>query len=154
MVHTLHDPLDYIVQRHVPLWAARILGSVAYAGSYGVDLFFVLSAYLITELLIREKDENGVLDMKSFYKRRILRIWPLYYFFVPLAAVVPFCNPQHQFTLRYVLPFLCLAGNWSMVAFGWPESVAVPLWSVSVEEHFYLLWLDSLGGEFSERRWS
>jgi peptidoglycan/LPS O-acetylase OafA/YrhL len=140
MVHTTSYPLDYFVQRHVPRWAAEILVSIAYAGSYGVDLFFVLSAYLITELLVREKEERGALDVKSFYIRRILRIWPLYYFFVPLAAIIPFCNPQHAFGLRFVVPFLCLAGNWSLVAFGWPESVAIPLWSVSVEEQFYLLW--------------
>jgi peptidoglycan/LPS O-acetylase OafA/YrhL len=110
------------------------------AGAYGVDLFFVLSAYLITELLLREKEEQGVLDVRSFYIRRILRIWPLYYFFILLAATVPFFNPYHSFTSRFVLPFLFLSGNWSLVAFGWPKSVADSLWSVSVEEQFYLLW--------------
>ena len=71
---------------------------------------------------------------------RILRIWPLYYFFVPLAALVPFLNPEHEFTLRYVLGYLFLAGNWVTIAFGPPLSAALPLWSVSVEEQFYLFW--------------
>src|SRR6202042_94077 len=64
MVHTTSYPLDYFLQRHVPVWVAKALISVSYSGSYGVDLFFVLSAYLITELLIREKEERGSLDVK------------------------------------------------------------------------------------------
>jgi len=138
--HTLNVPLDRLVGRHAPMWFAQFQVSVSRAGAYGVDLFFVLSAYLITELLIREKETRGSLDVKSFYLRRILRIWPLYYFFVPLAALVPFLNPEHEFTMHYVVGFLFLAGNWSTIAFGPPHSAALPLWSVSVEEQFYLLW--------------
>jgi peptidoglycan/LPS O-acetylase OafA/YrhL len=138
--HTAYYPADYFVQRHVPVWLAQIVVSVARAGAYGVDLFFVLSAYLITELLLREKDERGHLDVKAFYIRRMLRIWPLYYFFIALAATVPFLNPTGAFNFRYVVPFLLLAGNWSTIAFGPPQSAALPLWSVSVEEQFYLLW--------------
>jgi peptidoglycan/LPS O-acetylase OafA/YrhL len=138
--HTLNVPLDHLVGRHVPLWFAQLQVSVSRAGAYGVDLFFVLSAYLITELLIREKETRGSLDVKSFYLRRILRIWPLYYFFIPLAALVPFLNPEHAFTMRYVVGFLFLAGNWTTIAFGPPYSAALPLWSVSVEEQFYLFW--------------
>jgi peptidoglycan/LPS O-acetylase OafA/YrhL len=122
------------------MWFAQIQVSISRAGAYGVDLFFVLSAYLITELLIREKEARGSLDVKSFYLRRILRILPLYYFFIPLAALLPLLNPLHAFTPRYVLGFLLLAGNWSTIAFGPPYSAALPLWSVSVEEQFYLLW--------------
>lgn len=138
--HTLNVPLDRLIGRHAPLWFAQIQVSVSRAGAYGVDLFFVLSAYLITELLTREKEERGLLDVKSFYLRRILRIWPLYYFFILLAALVPFLNPNHAFTLRYIVGFLFLAGNWVTIAFGPPYSAALPLWSVSVEEQFYLLW--------------
>lgn len=47
-------------------------------GNYGVPLFFFLSAFLITELLIREQDSFGKINVRSFYIRRILRIWPLY----------------------------------------------------------------------------
>jgi peptidoglycan/LPS O-acetylase OafA/YrhL len=138
--HTAYYPADYFVTRHVPLWLAQIVVSVSRAGAYGVDLFFVLSAYLITELLLREKEERGRLDVKSFYIRRMLRIWPLYYFFIALAAFVPLLNPAGQFNFRYIIPFLLLAGNWSTIAFGPPQSAALPLWSVSVEEQFYLLW--------------
>jgi peptidoglycan/LPS O-acetylase OafA/YrhL len=140
MAHTLWNPADYFVGRHVPLWAAKILAGVTCAGSFGVDLFFVLSAYLITELLVREKEQRGALDVRSFYIRRMLRIWPLYYFFVTLSIFVPFLNPGHAFSLRYILPFLLLAGNWSTVVFGPLHTAVFPLWSVSIEEQFYLLW--------------
>jgi peptidoglycan/LPS O-acetylase OafA/YrhL len=140
VAHNLAYPIDLLVQHHVPPWAAKIGISFVHAGVYGVDVFFALSAYLITELLLREKAVMGSLNVRAFYLRRILRIWPLYYLFVPLAALIPFLNPYHQFTWRYVLPFLLLMGNWSFVAFGWPTTAAMPLWSVSVEEQFYLLW--------------
>ena len=62
-------------------WAAAVCKS----GAFGVDLFFALSAYLITALLLREKESQGALDLKAFYLRRILRIWPLYFTFLTFA---------------------------------------------------------------------
>lgn len=139
--HTL-PTTSSAVHRHLPAWAAKIETSLANAGAYGVDLFFLLSAYLITELLIREKESVGALNVRAFYVRRILRIWPLYYFVLPIVALVPLFNPSGQFSLRYVIPFLLFVGNWSVVMFGWPMPMpaANPLWSVSVEEQFYLAW--------------
>jgi peptidoglycan/LPS O-acetylase OafA/YrhL len=117
-----------------------LVNSLTRAGVFGVDLFFVLSAYLITELLLREKEQFGYLDVRAFYWRRILRIWPLYFFAIGLALFPPL-NRQHGFTWRYVAAFLLLAGNWSVVAWGWPlRTIAIPLWTVSIEEQFYLLW--------------
>lgn len=138
--HIATHPPDYFTQRHISARVEGIWLNISTAGSYGVDLFFVLSAYLITELLIREKEKRGALDVRSFYIRRILRIWPLYFFFIAVVVFVPPLNAQHQLTWRYIVPLLLLLGNWSMVAFGWPDSVADPLWSISVEEQFYLLW--------------
>lgn len=131
------------VTRYADLGAPRwlsIANSATYAGAFGVDLFFVLSAYLITELLLREKDSRGTLDIRAFYIRRILRIWPLYFFCVALG-MLPVFNPAHGFDLRYVGAFLLLSGNWSVVAWGWPaHTIVSPLWTVSIEEQFYLLW--------------
>jgi peptidoglycan/LPS O-acetylase OafA/YrhL len=144
-VFTAHTVGSYtpemFIKHHVPTWLAGTLIAVAKGGAYGVDVFFTLSAYLITELMLREKAQRGTLDVKAFYVRRMLRIWPLYYFFIPLAFAVPFLNPGHAFSVRYLIPFLLLSGNWSLTLFGWHVgSVVVPLWSVSVEEQFYLLW--------------
>ena len=70
-----------ILQRHgiAAVQSGRAAGLGA--GGYGVDLFLTLSSYLITELLLRERQTLGTLDVRRFYLRRILRIWPLYFFF-------------------------------------------------------------------------
>jgi peptidoglycan/LPS O-acetylase OafA/YrhL len=103
------------------------------AGGFGVDLFFVLSSFLITSLLVRETERRGRIDVPAFWLRRILRIWPLYYFFILLCWVFA------DLPLRIVGAFVLFSGNWAMLA--WPvPSIVVPLWSVSVEEQFYLVW--------------
>ncbi len=127
-----------------PHWAA-VANSINYAGAFGVDLFFVLSAYLITELLLREKRQFGKLNIKAFYLRRMLRIWPLYFFYLFAAGLglIPLVSRIEQaLTWRYFAAFLLLAGNWSIVAWGWPalNGVMGHLWTVSIEEQFYLLW--------------
>jgi peptidoglycan/LPS O-acetylase OafA/YrhL len=104
-------------------------------------LFFALSAYLITTLLLREKEIRGSLDVKSFYLRRILRIWPLYFSFVAFAISLNWLGLRSQnLTAPYIVGYATLAGNWIYVFYGLPNSVAIPLWSVSIEEQFYLLW--------------
>lgn len=117
-------------------------------GWVGVQLFFILSGYLITMLLLREEDRFGRVDLRAFWVRRILRIWPLYYLVVFLGF---FVLAWVQGPLRYEgyadgqlrrhLPaFLLFLGNWSMGLFGpvWTDALSV-LWSVCVEEQFYLL---------------
>ncbi len=141
LLHTLYPVATQLSRQAIPRWIPIALRTVAGAGAYGVDLFFVLSAYLITELLLREKRETGTLHVRAFYLRRMLRIWPLYFFFIFLAYFVPYFNPAHtNLRWRNVVWFSLLAGNWSVVVFGWPGRIIAPLWSVSVEEQFYLLW--------------
>lgn len=139
-VHAVRISQQTLTDHRVPSVVAEAMTSLIRAGSYGVDLFFVLSAYLITELLDREKAATQSISLKSFYMRRILRIWPLYYFFLALAAAVPFLNPGHEFSLPHVLLFAVFLGNWSFYFLGWAGYVAIPLWSLSVEEQFYLFW--------------
>ncbi len=122
-----------------PMIAVAFKGFIR-GGGYGVDLFFCLSAYLITALLLKERQETGKLEIRQFYLRRLLRIWPLYYFMIIAAVACTFVDPLQEFGLRYVVAFLFFVGNWSFGLFGWPYSIATPLWSVSVEEQFYLLW--------------
>jgi len=134
-----HDP-EFWTKLGVPMFLARIVGGIGATGAFGVSLFFVLSSYLITELLLREKDLTGDLDVKSFYIRRILRIWPLYFAFLALAIGLQWIFPGQQVTLRAGLWFSLLAGNWFIVFHGFPSSVIFPLWSVSIEEQFYITW--------------
>lgn len=110
------------------------------SGALGVDLFFCLSAYLITVLLLIEWERNGSVSIRKFYLRRLLRIWPLYFAFLGLAMVLPMLGTSQQPFGPHTLPFLLFAGNWSSGFLGYPANVAGPLWSVSLEEQFYILW--------------
>ena len=135
-----NHPMEFYVSHGIPRFIALPAASLIEGGVFGVDLFFVLSAYLITELLLREKQICGSLDVKGFYLRRILRIWPLYFFYIGLA-LIPIFNPNHAFTWRFAAAYLLLAGNWGVIAWGWPiPSIIGPLWTVSIEEQFYLSW--------------
>lgn len=133
--HTLPKDYGFYVSHHLP----KFLANIPYAGAFGVDLFFCLSSYLITELLLREKDRTGHLNIKAFYIRRILRIWPLYFTFLFFAYGLTFFIHSQRFDTPQLFMFLFLMGNWAEL-FGVIESCVAPLWSVSIEEQFYLLW--------------
>ncbi len=139
-VHALPFSRQTLEAHRIPAAVAAAVTALIRAGSYGVDLFFVLSAYLITELLEREQARTGSIDIPAFYTRRILRIWPLYYVFLTLAVTVPFLNPGHEFHGIQVLLFALFLGNWGFYFLGWVGYAAIPLWSLSVEEQFYLFW--------------
>jgi peptidoglycan/LPS O-acetylase OafA/YrhL len=139
-----HSPTFYL-KHHLFTSLAGPICAVAGAGAYGVDLFFALSAYLITNLLLQEKKVAERLNVRSFYLRRILRIWPLYFVFVGVAAIIPFWDRFQRLDWPYIAGYLLLAGNWVCAVKGLPSSVAIPLWSVSVEEQFYLIWPLAVG---------
>lgn len=137
--HALPRTPEWYAWQGLPGPLPELAAALARAGAFGVDLFFVLSAYLITELLLREHELRGRVDPRAFLMRRALRIWPLFFFF--LLASVPLDRlvlGQDGLSGGYVLAFLGLAGNWACALFGYPESVAAPLWSISIEEQFYL----------------
>jgi peptidoglycan/LPS O-acetylase OafA/YrhL len=135
-----HDSNFYLTHHFLFPTVVPLVCAVSGAGAFGVDLFFALSAYLITILLIREEEIRGHIDIRAFYVRRILRIWPLYFFFIAVAALVPFWDRTQHLSWAYIAGYLFLAGNWVYVWKGLPHSVANPLWSVSIEEQFYLIW--------------
>jgi len=120
-------------------WAERIPAAIVLGGEFGVDLFFILSAYLISELLIREKAASGQVQVGRFYMRRILRIWPLYFTFVVFCFILPLFTPS-IFPFKAFVCFLLLSGNWYCVLHAAIPSPVSPLWSVSIEEQFYLVW--------------
>jgi peptidoglycan/LPS O-acetylase OafA/YrhL len=121
--------------------AATAIVSLAAGGAFGVDLFFALSAFLITTLLLREHQATGTIDVASFYWRRILRIWPLYFtFLLLLAPWIQIMLPGDTLPTRDLIAFALFVGNWAFVLWGYARSIVGPLWSVSVEEQFYLAW--------------
>jgi peptidoglycan/LPS O-acetylase OafA/YrhL len=128
--------MDYVpVDAHrQPL--AYLIGT---AGAFGLPIFFFLSAFLIVELLLRERQQTQQIHIGSFYVRRILRIWPLYFLalfgLAALARVLPDVGPQTSVPLLW---FSLFAGNWYIVHHGWIAGAFDPLWSISLEEQFYL----------------
>ena len=115
--------------------------SIVKGGVFGVPLFFALSAYLITELLFREKDATGTVHLRAFYTRRILRIWPLYlaalFAGFILSRLIPGTSPV---SVKELAAYLLLSGNWYTVLHTYLPLGFGVLWSIGVEEQFYLLW--------------
>jgi peptidoglycan/LPS O-acetylase OafA/YrhL len=115
-------------------------------GKLGVGLFFVLSGFLITYLLLSEKQRRGDISTKDFYIRRILRIWPLYFIIVILGffvfPTVPIFNEplrdQYYFDTDFFkrLPFFLLF----LPNLGFVFYLCAQTWSVGVEEQFYAIW--------------
>jgi peptidoglycan/LPS O-acetylase OafA/YrhL len=107
---------------------------------FGLCLFFFLSSYLITELLQREKEKTGTVHLASFYIRRILRIWPLYFFFLAFIYFYGKLVPSESMPAQLLLCFFFLSANWWVVAHRFLQIAVMPLWSISVEEQFYVTW--------------
>ncbi|MDD2983962.1 MAG: acyltransferase [Crocinitomicaceae bacterium] len=114
--------------------------------SFGVPVFFVLSGFLITFLMLKNQESNRF-SLKDFYKKRILRIWPVYYavvifgfFIFPLIRSWTLGLPTYEnASLGMYLAFL---SNFDQINNGvLPFGVALgPTWSVSIEEQFYVFW--------------
>ncbi|MCO4291445.1 acyltransferase [Solitalea sp. MAHUQ-68] len=115
-------------------------------GSTAVSFFFVLSGFLISYLLLKEDNEKGDISVKGFYWRRVVRIWPLYFLLVIIGVwLVPFALKTIGFA--YEMPYQ--AGQvWWMYLLFFPflvnivfgSSLLEPLWSIGVEEWFYIIW--------------
>lgn len=134
----------YGIQNHWNLTFIQIFGE------QGVVLFFGLSGFLITYLLLEEEKTTGTIRVRNFYLRRILRIWPLYFFIVFISlAILPqiplFVLPgfDHEYVYRHLLKKVLL------FVFFLPNLVSplagiVPYasltWSIGTEEQFYLAW--------------
>jgi peptidoglycan/LPS O-acetylase OafA/YrhL len=112
-----------------PVLPARIWFQI---GRSGVDLFFVLSGFLVAGLLFADHRAHGTIHLRSFYARRGLKIWPAYYLYLGFLAVlfIRVAAPWAEF-----LPFVVHFQNYAPTT----EKYAPHLWSLALEEHFYLL---------------
>lgn len=105
-------------------------------GNLGVRTFFVISGFLITRLLLLELEKTSGISLKMFYIRRALRIFPAFYVFVGVAAVLTLfgilANDARDFlhALTYTMNYEAVSDHFSLRH----------LWSLSVEEQFYLMW--------------
>jgi peptidoglycan/LPS O-acetylase OafA/YrhL len=123
-------------------------------GWTGVDLFFVMSAFLITSLLLRERQRCESVSLKNFLTRRVLRIWPLYFTYLTMAYFVispfvlslqekvgiPLSHEQLTTSNNFWLAFFIFLGNYAIMFHGELVGIINPLWSLCIEEQFYLLW--------------
>lgn len=111
---------------------ARAAGSL---GGFGVEVFFVISGFIITHLLLKEADRTGTLSLKNFYIRRAFRIWPAYYAFLLTVFVL-----QRLRILGIATRDLVGSGlfiwNYTHAGNTWLGHT----WSLCVEEQFYLFW--------------
>jgi peptidoglycan/LPS O-acetylase OafA/YrhL len=114
-------------------------GSAWVPGDLGVGLFFVISGFLITLLLMREADKTGTVSLSQFYARRTLRIFPAYYAFIAVSLAVDFIRGTVW------SPGLLASGaaylmNYYNAFNNHPTTSIAHAWSLANEEQFYLLW--------------
>lgn len=123
---------------------------VKHLGNLGVVIFFVLSGFLITFLLMEEKEKRLAISYKNFFRKRILRIWPLYFVVVFLSLFIlphfsvfqtpTFFLKLHSFSeiIETILLFVLFLPNLLIQIHIIP--FAAQTWSIGTEEQFYLIW--------------
>jgi peptidoglycan/LPS O-acetylase OafA/YrhL len=138
------------------LFQTRLHNIISSLGENGVYLFFVLSGFLITYLLLSEFKESGDIKIRKFYFRRLLRIWPLYYFLLIICFfILPYMVINNDFFEKSyytkviseiqvgffpkLITFLLFLPNLALIMFK-PIAGLAQSWSVGVEEQFYLFW--------------
>jgi peptidoglycan/LPS O-acetylase OafA/YrhL len=119
-------------------------------GATAVSFFFVLSGFLITYLMLEEYEQTGSVDLRKFYIRRTLRIWPLYFTVLIFGFFIyPFVKTQLGYenlipnSLLYQFTFLSNFDSIRVAEIGLRElapSMIGITWSVAIEEQFYLVW--------------
>ncbi|MGD0734436.1 MAG: acyltransferase [Terracidiphilus sp.] len=124
------------------------LGWVVSAGGDGVCFFFMLSAFLLTDLLMRERTQTHSVHVGSFLLRRALRIVPLYLLAIAVGAGLGLLIPSMHVPARSLRWLLSFTYNIYVAHSGWDANVLGPLWSLSVEWQFYFAipWIVKFGG--------
>lgn len=136
--HVMYSPRDWFGVALLP----DTLGRFFINGTDAVHLFFVLSGFLITYLLLAEREKSRTVSVRWFYLRRILRIWPLYFMILLLAAfvlpvlVAGYHSPLSDATFTFLMVFFL--GNVAYALY-YPFPPLEHLWSIAIEEQFYLL---------------
>lgn len=119
--------------------APEYLRFLTLQGNFGVRIFFVISGFLITLLLLKEHAESGSINIRYFYIRRVLRIFPVYFAFLAVLGAASFAG-LYEDSLSSWLGSITFTRN----MFGQGLSATSHLWSIAVEEQFYILWPMSL----------
>lgn len=113
-------------------------------GGFGVEFFFAISGFLITTLLLRERDRTGMISLRGFYARRTLRIMPLYYLvlaaYVVLTLAMRADTEQGRSFIENLPAFATYTSNWFVDLAGGEGVTFYFAWSLATEEQFYLFW--------------
>lgn len=115
------------------------VGTLFFSARHGVAGFFVLSGFLITWLLLKEYEQSGRVSLKDFYIRRSLRIFPAYYAFIVVSLVWDLSRGNDDIR-EVIFPALFYLINYHNALEGHSSSSLAHLWSLAVEEQFYLIW--------------
>jgi len=130
-----------VLMLHSAIWGA--MPAVLPGGNLGVTVFFVLSGYLITTLLLDEHDRSGRIDLRSFYLRRAARLLPGLLMLLPVYVLV-FSRQQSAWQLVLLIgPVLLYLSSFVQAIWGAMGPLSWT-WSLSVEEHFYACWPPAL----------
>jgi peptidoglycan/LPS O-acetylase OafA/YrhL len=112
-------------------------------GEWGVHIFFVISGFLITTLLLREQNRSGTISIRDFYIRRSLRIWPLYYATVAVYVVIMLTfqrdSARSRTFFHYLPGFLTYTYTWCITE-KWTTGPFNLAWTLATEEQFYAFW--------------
>lgn len=134
---------------HLPITSFTWFNVISKGGGIGVQFFFVLSGFLITYILLYEKNSSGTIELKKFYKRRVLRIWPLFYLMIAVAFCTPYIlkyvlnlsSSDEGYQPNWIMSLLFLENYQMMIKDSFPNvSPLRVVWSVCIEEHFYIIW--------------
>lgn len=140
------DGLRAVAVLLVLTFHARVVG--ADGGFLGVDVFFVLSGYLITRILAEQHSATGTIAVGSFYVRRLRRLYPALLLFLGIYLIVaPLAFPNRQGHARDALVAATYLSDYGFAFWKIPLVIG-HTWSLSVEEHFYLIWPVVLIGIF------
>ncbi len=142
MVVVFHGQLAYSGWFHEPTFMTNPFSGKLWEHffsnlSLGVDFFFLISGFLITYLLLMEKESEGEIAIGKFYVRRILRIWPLY--FLVIACTPLICKLADSSSPHY-LGTLFFVNNFQTIHLGFMDYPFVHFWTLSIEEQYYLVW--------------
>jgi peptidoglycan/LPS O-acetylase OafA/YrhL len=131
--------ISLVVLSHLVKWKHVSLDVIGSYGALGVHVFFVLSGYLITNLLLREYERSSTISLRDFYIRRAYRIFPAAFVFLAVVVVLYW----HQMRWYHVAAAVFYVANMD------PSRPWIfgHLWSLSIEEQFYLLW------PFAVKKW-
>jgi peptidoglycan/LPS O-acetylase OafA/YrhL len=115
----------------------------AHGGFIGVDVFFVVSGFLITTLLLREVELTGRVDLRAFYLRRALRLLPALLLMIAITVPLMLTSLRHTVLMppwAAVGSAVFYVANWANVAVSTGTGPLTHTWSLSIEEQYYLLW--------------